>query len=247
MKRVLLLGDSIRMGYDKKVRELLKDEYEVIFAEEDNGRFAAYTLWQANQFFKQYGHFDLVHWNNGYWDMNIENPMTEAIHPVEEYVNFLKRIIRLIRENGAQIVFATTTPIYQSGESKDNTGTEASINYSNDWVLEYNAAACRVMEEERILRRDLSRVFSAKVTHTTRALAGKAFIFPANALICLQNIQSNITPFFLPFFFLGYSLIRVMKSRLTISRSPEFLSITIPPSSISFITPCKLPSFEVIV
>lgn len=155
MKRVLLLGDSIRMGYDKKVRELLKDEYEVIFAEEDNGRFAAYTLWQANQFFKQYGHFDLVHWNNGYWDMNIENPMTEAIHPVEEYVNFLKRIIRLIRENGAQIVFATTTPIYQSGESKDNTGTEASINYSNDWVLEYNAAACRVMEEERILVNDL--------------------------------------------------------------------------------------------
>lgn len=155
MKRVLLLGDSIRMGYDKKVRALLKDEYEVIFAEEDNGRFAAYTLWQANQFFKQYGHFDLVHWNNGYWDMNIEAPMTEAIHPVDEYVNFLKRIIRLIRENGAQIIFATTTPIYKPGESKDNTGTEASINYCNEWVLEYNTAACRLMEEEKIPVNDL--------------------------------------------------------------------------------------------
>lgn len=155
MKRILLLGDSIRMGYDKKVRELLKDEYEVIFAEEDNGRFAAYTLWQANQFFKHCGHFDLVHWNNGYWDMNVEAPMTEAIHPLDEYVNYLRRIIRLIRQNGAQIVFATTTPIYEPGESKDNTGTGATVCYSNDWVVKYNEAACALMKSERIFVNDL--------------------------------------------------------------------------------------------
>lgn len=155
MKRVLLLGDSIRMGYDKKVRELLKDEYEVIFAEEDNGRFAAYTMWQANQFFKNYGTFDLVHWNNGYWDMNVETPMTEAIHPVDEYVNFLKRIIRLIRENGAQIVFATTTPIWEEGSAADNTGTGATFKYCNDWVVKYNAAAKKLMEEEGIVVNDL--------------------------------------------------------------------------------------------
>lgn len=155
MKRVLLLGDSIRMGYDEKVRSLLEEEYEVIFAEEDNGRFAAYTLWQANQFFKQFGHFDLVHWNNGYWDMNIEAPMTEAIHPLDEYENYLRRIIRLIRQNGAQIVFATTTPIYEEGKAKDNTGTGASINYSNDWVMKYNEAACRIMEAEGVLVNDL--------------------------------------------------------------------------------------------
>lgn len=155
MKRVLLLGDSIRMGYDKKVRELLKDEYEVIFAEEDNDRFAAYTMWQANQFFKNYGKFDLVHWNNGYWDMNVESPMTEAIHPVDEYVNFLRRIIRLIRENGAQVVFATTTPIWEEGEAVDNTGTGATFKYHNDWVVKYNAAARKLMEEEGIVVNDL--------------------------------------------------------------------------------------------
>lgn len=82
VKKVLLLGDSIRMGYEKYVKELLADECEVYFSE-DNGRFAAYTLWQVNQMFKQYGHFDVVHWNNGYWDMNIEAPMRDAIHPIE--------------------------------------------------------------------------------------------------------------------------------------------------------------------
>lgn len=155
MRRVLLLGDSIRMGYDKKIRELLEDEYEVIFSEEDNGRFAAYTLWQANQFFKEYGHFDLVHWNNGYWDMNIEAPMTEAIHPLDEYENYLRRIIRLIRQNGAKVIFATTTPIYETGGARDNTGTDATINYCNDWVVQYNEAACKVMKEEGVMVNDL--------------------------------------------------------------------------------------------
>ncbi len=83
MKRVLLLGDSIRMGYDSMVKELLSDKYEVFFPE-DNGRFSSYTLWQMNQCFKNEGSFDLVHWNNGYWDMNPERPMNEPIHPVEE-------------------------------------------------------------------------------------------------------------------------------------------------------------------
>lgn len=90
------------MGYDDYVKEELDGKCEVVYDAEDNGRFAAYTLWQANQMFKHHGHFDVVHWNNGYWDMNIEAPMTEAMHPVEEYVHFLKRIIKLCRENGRE-------------------------------------------------------------------------------------------------------------------------------------------------
>lgn len=155
MKRVLLLGDSIRMGYDEYIKALLEGECEVIYDDEDNGRFAAYTLWQANQLFKNNPQIDIVHWNNGYWDMNIEAPMTEAIHPVDEYVHFLKRIIKLIRENGAKIIFATTTPILDGGQAEDNTGTGAKINYSNEWVLAYNNAAKKLMEQENIPVNDL--------------------------------------------------------------------------------------------
>lgn len=155
MKRVLLLGDSIRMGYDKKVRALLQQECEVIFAEDDNGRFAAYTLWQANQLFKQYGRFDIVHWNNGYWDMNIEPPMTEPMHPAEEYVHFLKRIIRLLCRNGAKIIFATSLPVCGSGNARDDSGTTGFLQYDNRWVIQYNDAACRLMQEEGIEINDL--------------------------------------------------------------------------------------------
>ena len=156
MKKVLLLGDSIRMGYDDYVKELLQGEYQVYYDPEDNGRFSSYTLWQMNQFFRHFGAFDVVHWNNGYWDMNIEAPMTTAMHPVEEYVHFLRRILAEIRRNGAVPVFATTTPILSVGAAADISGTGAdSINYNNEWVKTYNEAAVGLMQEEGVRINDL--------------------------------------------------------------------------------------------
>ena len=154
MKKVLLLGDSIRMGYEAFVKELLQDECEVYFSE-DNGRFAAYTLWQANQMFKQYGHFDVVHWNNGYWDMNVEEPMEEAMHPLDEYRHFLERIIVQCRKNGAKIIFATTTPVPEKGSAFDVSHTGCYISYDNEWVRAYNRVAKDLMEKEHIPVNDL--------------------------------------------------------------------------------------------
>ena len=42
-KKVLLIGDSIRMGYDKYVKNYLSDSCEVYYPK-DNCRFAQYTL-----------------------------------------------------------------------------------------------------------------------------------------------------------------------------------------------------------
>lgn len=154
MKKVLLLGDSIRMGYQQFVKEELAREYEVHYPE-DNGRFAAYTLWQLNQELKWNPDIELVHFNNGYWDMNVEAPMTEAIHPLEEYVSFLRRIVTLCRQCGAKVVFATTVPILEAGAAGDNTGVQGTINYSNEWVKEYNAAATKLMAQLDVPVNDL--------------------------------------------------------------------------------------------
>lgn len=154
MKKVLLLGDSIRMNYQDHVKDLLKDECEVIFAP-DNGRFAAYTLWQANQMFRHNEGISLVHWNNGYWDMNIEPPMTEAIHPIDEYLHYLRRIANYIRSQGAKPIFATTIPIIKDGHAFDTTGTSAGLMFRNEWVVEYNEAAKDLMAELNIPVNDL--------------------------------------------------------------------------------------------
>jgi len=154
MKKVLLLGDSIRMGYDSLVKELLKDECEVYYSD-DNGRFACYTLWQANQMFKTYGRFDVVHWNNGYWDMNVEEPMCEPMHPIDEYCHFLKRIIDLCKKNASKIIFATTTPVLDKGMAIDNSNTGCYISYDNQWVQSYNEAAKKLMAQEGVVVNDL--------------------------------------------------------------------------------------------
>ncbi len=153
-KKIMLLGDSIRMGYHMNVKELLEGEYEVI-GPEDNGRFAAYTLWQANQLFKHNSDIALVHFNNGYWDMNIESPMTEPIHPIDEYKSFLRRIVELSRSCGAKVIFATTVPILEDGSAGDNTGVQGDINFKNAWVKEYNSAAVELMNELDVPVNDL--------------------------------------------------------------------------------------------
>jgi len=105
-----------------------------------------------------------VHFNNGYWDMNIEAPMTEAIHPVAEYQSFLRRIVALCRQCGAKAVFATTVPILEDGAAGDNTGVQGTINYSNAWVKEYNAAAVEVMAELDVPVNDLYALCAAHPT-----------------------------------------------------------------------------------
>ncbi len=151
MKKVLLLGDSIRMGYDDYVKEELK-EFEVFYDPEDNGRFSDYTIWMFNFYNNTYGPFDVVHFNCGYWDMHIECPNNEREVPIEDYTYNLKRLIRYIKSTGAIPIFATTTPIYDTPE-KD--GEFVKIDYKNAWVNEYNDAALKIMKEENVLVDDL--------------------------------------------------------------------------------------------
>ena len=151
MKKVLLLGDSIRMGYDDYVKEELK-ECEVFYEPEDNGRFITYEIWMFNNLNSRFGPFDVVHFNAGYWDMNREGPNGEPETPLEDYKHNLQRLIRLIRATKAIPVFATTIPIYDN-PIKD--GDYEPTNYRNAWVLEYNQAALEVMEEEGVKVNDL--------------------------------------------------------------------------------------------
>ena len=191
MKRVLLLGDSIRMGYDDYVKEILDGKCEVIYAAEDNGRFAAYTLWQMNQMFRKFGPFDIVHWNNGYWDMNIESPMETALFPIDEYKHLLRRIAREIKKNGAKVIFALTTPVLGSGSAADNTGTGAlHISYDDTWVQKYNQAAMEVMAEENIPINDLYSL--CKQDENCYKCADRLHLTPEGYYKCAEQISEMI-------------------------------------------------------
>jgi lysophospholipase L1-like esterase len=109
MKKVTLLGDSIRLNYENRVIELLGDDYSV-FRFDDNCRFAQYTLralFEYDQFIRG---SDVIHWNAGHWDLCDlfgDGPFT----PEEQYVATIKRIGGLLLKITPNVIFATTTPV----------------------------------------------------------------------------------------------------------------------------------------
>ena len=125
MKKVTLLGDSIRqIGYGTKVPEMLGPDYEV-FQPEDNCRFVKYTLRMLFDFKAQIEGSDVIHWNNGLWDISTAlfddgEPFTSE----EEYVENMLRIARLLKEITPKVIFATTTPVNPKNPHNKNSDIE---------------------------------------------------------------------------------------------------------------------------
>lgn len=141
-KTVLLIGDSIRMGYCGYTKDALKDIANVYYPE-DNCRFAQNILvclgWWAD-LVPDKQRVDVVHWNCGHWDIAKWHGEDKPLNSIEEYCKMLERIhfaIKRIFPN-AKVVFATTTPMNPAGLPAKNERTTAEI-------IEYNQAAIKVM------------------------------------------------------------------------------------------------------
>ena len=113
MKKVTLLGDSIRqIGYGTRVPELLGEDYEV-FQPEENCRFVKYTLRMLFDYRAQIEESDVIHWNNGLWDITTGlfddgEPFTSE----QEYVENMLRVAKELKKLGKRIIFATITPVH---------------------------------------------------------------------------------------------------------------------------------------
>ena len=137
MKKILLLGDSIRMNYAPYVYRKLSDRAEIL-TPEDNCRFAKYTLHELPTWLKTFGKPDIVHWNNGLWDAHHfdgDTPLT----PIEDYVKDLERILTILQRTGAKIIFATCTPARPETPEWDKREIES-----------YNRAAVALMQQHNI-------------------------------------------------------------------------------------------------
>ena len=142
MKKIILIGDSIRMGYDKYVKEAFSDVAELYYPT-DNCRFATYILRFVHEW-KKKGEWpedaDLVHWNAGLWDVP-EIMGDEPVTPIEHYAVQIARIDRRLRElfPKAKIVFATSTAV-----EEEKFGPV--FKRRNATIEAFNAAAIKALE-----------------------------------------------------------------------------------------------------
>lgn len=111
MKQVLLLGDSLRMGYEPIVRRLLEGK-AVVSGPEENGRWAGYTLNSLRFWIPGLPKPDIIHWNNGLWDLGDDYHLGRPFSLPEEYESALERMVTVLGKlfPEAQIIMATTMP-----------------------------------------------------------------------------------------------------------------------------------------
>lgn len=109
LPRVLLIGDSISIAYTLPVRALLEGKANVHRIPTNGGNSkagrSALTRWLGT------GKWDVVHVNFGLHDAKLVGSTGLPAVSREDYVENLKVIARQIQATGAQVIFATTTPI----------------------------------------------------------------------------------------------------------------------------------------
>ncbi|MBQ3080496.1 MAG: SGNH/GDSL hydrolase family protein [Clostridia bacterium] len=158
MKKVFLVGDSIRLGYDSCVRDLLENEAQVYWSNE-NARFVMHTLRYLHEWAQvdcDPEKIDVVHWNNGLWDALLLTG-DGTFTPIEHYEHALHRIAKRMKTvfPNAKIIFGLTTSVV----------TTRVENYAlvrrNEDIEAFNEAARRVMKEEGVFVNDLYAVSSA--------------------------------------------------------------------------------------
>jgi lysophospholipase L1-like esterase len=147
--KILLLGDSQRGRYQARVAELLAGRAEVCGPAE-NGRFSLYTLMRLPIWLAELGTPDIVHWNNGLWDLGDIETRGPSQFSLPDYLTNLRNILALLRKTGARIVWATSTPVPTTRPRKP-----AGWLWKMDDIVRYNAASCELMRSEGVPINDL--------------------------------------------------------------------------------------------
>ncbi len=159
--RVLIIGDSISIGYWKHVRELLAPDAAVFRplnsrggaenCQGTNNGVGRLDAWlKANG-----GKWDLIHFNFGLHDLKRVHPETgknsaNESHPhqapPERYARQLEAMVKRLKKTGAKLMFATTTPVPEGAVRPYRAVGDA---------VRYNAIAEDIMDRHQLLTNDL--------------------------------------------------------------------------------------------
>ncbi len=156
MKKIILIGDSIRMGYQPVVAEILGDSAEVSGPEQNGGDSRNVLSRLAEWVFQNAP--DIVHINCGLHDIKKDKETGEISVPIGEYAENVNNIFNALRQNTeAEIIWATTTPVnYKSHHEKKD------FDRFEEDVEAFNKVAEELAKEKGIKINDLNKVVENK-------------------------------------------------------------------------------------
>jgi len=144
LPRVLLIGDSISIGYTVPTRELLKGKANVQHPRDNCGPttrgLEKLDAWLGEK------KWDVIHFNFGLHDLKYINdkgalvPVAEGHQqvPIDEYRKNLDEIVTRLKKTGAALIWASTTPVPEGAAGR----------IKGD-AARYNAVAAEVMSRRR--------------------------------------------------------------------------------------------------
>ncbi|MFK8111108.1 MAG: SGNH/GDSL hydrolase family protein [Rubripirellula sp.] len=145
LPHVLLIGDSISIGYMQATREQLKGVANVWRPKTNCGPttrgLESVDEWLGDR------RWDVIHFNFGLHDLkymgangeNLADPKADTSHPqvpIDQYVANLKKIAERLKKTGATVIFCETTPVPE--------GCKGRVVGDS---LRYNEAAAKAMKE----------------------------------------------------------------------------------------------------
>lgn len=163
LPNVLILGDSISIGYTLPVREFLKGKANIYRPVTTKGKSTRplncsgtlFGLQRSAEILKAHK-WDVIHFNWGLHDLKhvkkagthdkSNDPKSPRQASPEVYEAKLKEIVAALLKTESKLVFATTTPVVP--------GTLNPLRTPEDPVL-YNGIATKIMEENKIAVNDL--------------------------------------------------------------------------------------------
>lgn len=145
LPRVLLIGDSISIGYTLPVRELLKGKANVHRPATNCGPTTR-GLAEIDEWLGE-GDWDVIHFNWGLHDLkyiNDNGALTDVGNgtqqvPLDEYEKNLKALVKRLQQTGAKLIWRSTTPVPEGAQGR--VVGDAS---------RYNAVAAQIMAEAGI-------------------------------------------------------------------------------------------------
>ncbi len=144
LPRVLLIGDSISMGYTQPVRKRLEGKANVHRIPANGGPtkngVANLKKWLGAS------KWDVIHFNWGIHDLKHMPDGKRQVEPAEYEAN-LRQLVATLKTTGAKLIWASTTPIPAGELNPPRTFGQ---------VKEYNDIAARVMTENGIVIDDLN-------------------------------------------------------------------------------------------
>jgi acyl-CoA thioesterase-1 len=143
LPRVLLIGDSISMGYTVPTRELLAGKANVHRVLDNCGPTSRgverIDAWVGE------GKWDVIHFNFGLHDLKRMEDGKQQV-PLEQYEANLRTIVGKLKATGAKLIWASTTPVPDAKVSPPR---------SNADVIAYNEVAAKIMAGNGIAIDDL--------------------------------------------------------------------------------------------